>query len=80
MERLGMTKAEVLALNECARANAIGVCYWHRPRTMERLHLRGLVEKWAPPSVAERPRLRAMPWRLTDEGRAQRARKGDAKP
>lgn len=69
-----MSKAEVDALNEVARHNERGVCYWFRAKTMERLQARGLVETWTPPSVAERPRLKQRPWRLTDEGRAQRAR------
>lgn len=74
MSALGMTKAEITALDECARANAKGILYWFRPRTMARLQRCGFVEKWSPPSVAERPRLKARPWRLTDEGKAQRAR------
>ena len=74
MTDLAMTKAEVEALDELARHNAKGLCYWWRPKTMERLRERGLVEQWTPPSVLERPRLKARPWRLTDAGRAQRAR------
>lgn len=74
MADLRMSKAEVAALDECARSNMAGILYWFRPMTMDRLRKRGLVEKWSPPSVLERPRLKARPWRLTDEGRAQRAR------
>ena len=74
MSDLRMSKAEIDALKAVARHNEQGVLYWFRPRTMQRLCERGLVETWTPKSVAERPRLKQRPWRLTDEGRAQRAR------
>jgi hypothetical protein len=74
MGDLRMKRSDIEALHEVARHNFKGVLYWFRPRTMERLQRLGLVEQWTPPSVAERPRLKARPWRLTDAGRAQRGR------
>nr|WP_303683007.1 hypothetical protein [Brevundimonas naejangsanensis] len=56
------------ALDECKRHNDRGVLYWWRGKSMTALEEIGLVERWTPPSVAERPRLSARPWRLTDIG------------
>jgi len=66
----------VAALRELERHNAKGVCYWFRPKAMERLHSHGLAEQWTPPSVAERPRIKKRPWRITDAGRVFLARNG----
>jgi hypothetical protein len=74
MSGLPMTPREVKALNEVHRHDYARVLYWFRPKTMQLLHARGLVEQWTPPSVRERPRLKARPWRLTEEGRAYLAR------
>jgi len=69
-----LTLVERLALNECAQTNRNRCLYWWRPKTMARLNAKGLVEAWLPQSVAERPRMKRRPWRLTDAGRQYLAR------
>lgn len=44
--------------------------YWFRQASMRELEALGYVEQWLPPSVAERPRMKQRPWRITDAGRA----------
>lgn len=66
----------VAALRELERYNAKGVCYWFRPKAMERLRSHGFAEQWTPPSVAERPRIKRRPWRITHAGEAFLARNG----
>lgn len=66
-----MTKAQLDALREVARCRGP---YWWRLASMRVLEAAGLVETYTPPSVAERPRLKARPYRITDEGRAALAR------
>lgn len=66
----------VAALRELERHNDKGICYWFRPKAMERLRLCGFAEQWTPRSVEERPRMKKRPWRITDAGRAFLARNG----
>lgn len=58
------------ALSECQRHNDSGLCYWWRTSSMRLLEERCLVAKWTPNSVAQRPRMKARPWKVTDLGRA----------
>ncbi|MGR9413115.1 hypothetical protein [Rhizobium leguminosarum] len=44
--------------------------YWFRQASMRELAVLGYAEQWLPPSVAERPRMKQRPWRITDAGRA----------
>jgi hypothetical protein len=57
------------ALEECARHNDRGTCYWFREKSMQGLAVLGLAERWTPPSVAERPRMMRRPWLVTRAGR-----------
>lgn len=58
------------ALTYCARQNRRGLLVWGAPKSMAALAEMGLVEQWTPPSVAERPRMKARPWRITEAGKA----------
>lgn len=70
-----LTVRQLEALHEVDEHQAKGLLYWIRPATMRQLADLGLVETWRPPSVAERPRMRARPYRLTTAGRARLERK-----
>ena len=60
-----LSAREVEALKEVSGYRGL---YWYREKTMQRLQAKGLVETWEPPSVAERPRMVARPWRITANG------------
>jgi len=57
------------ALDECDRYNARGLNFWWRVSSMAKLEAMGLVEKFTPPSVAERKRMTKRPYILTEAGR-----------
>lgn len=65
-----LTAHQSRVLGEVRRATDDRRCYWWRPKTMAVLQELGLVESYTPPSVAERPRMKARPWRITPAGRA----------
>ena len=65
-----LTKAQSLALAVLGQADGRNVCVWIMPKTMASLVVLGLAETYTPPSVAERPRMKARPWRITPAGRA----------
>ena len=56
------------ALQDVSRCH--GSPYWWREASMKKLEAMGFVEKYCPPSVAERPRMKARPWRVTSAGLA----------
>ncbi|KAA0684579.1 hypothetical protein DTW90_36175 [Neorhizobium sp. P12A] len=65
-----MNKRLLTALREIASySGRIGRLYWFRQALMRELAVMGYVEQWLPPSVAERPRMKQRPWRITDAGR-----------
>lgn len=65
-----LTPRLIEALVECERyTTKIKGLYWWREASMKKLEAMGLVEQWLPPSVAERPRMKARPYRITDKGR-----------
>jgi hypothetical protein len=57
------------ALAECAAHNRRDNLYWWRRTSMAKLEAMGLVEVYTPPSVAERPKLKLRPYRITPAGR-----------
>lgn len=65
-----LTKAQRDTLRELARIDGRGLCYWARPASCARLAERGLAEQYAPPSVVDRKRMKARPYRITPAGRA----------
>lgn len=56
------------ALEDCHMYTAQIGPYWWRVASMEKLEALGLAEQYCPPSVAERPRVKARPYRLTNMG------------
>ncbi|MBX5089396.1 hypothetical protein [Rhizobium lentis] len=66
-----MNKRLLSALKEIsAYSSKTGRLYWFRQSSMRELEALGYVEQWLPPSVAERPRMKQRPWRITEAGRA----------
>lgn len=66
----GLTKGQRDTLRELAGFDGQNRCYWWRQASCARLAELGLAEQYTPPSVAERPRLKARPYRITASGRA----------
>lgn len=64
------TPALFEALAEVGRYEGRNRLYWWRRASMRKLEALGLVEQWLPPSVVERPRMKARPYRITATGRA----------
>lgn len=65
-----LTKAQLDTLRELSRIDGKGICYWARAASCARLAKAGLAEQYTPPSVAERKRMKARPYRITPAGRA----------
>lgn len=65
-----LTKAQTDTLRELSRNDGRGLCFWARPASCAALAKLGLAETYTPPSVVERPRMKARPYRITDAGRA----------
>jgi hypothetical protein len=68
------------ALHEVSRYSGTNRLFWWREASMRKLQGLGFVEQWLPPSVAERKRMKARPWRITEAGRLvlADANKGEA--
>lgn len=66
------------ALLEVGRYDGTGRLYWWRRTSMQQLEALGYVEQWLPNSVAQSPRMKARPYRLSATGRA--ALQPDATP
>ncbi|MES3028518.1 MAG: hypothetical protein V4820_11770 [Pseudomonadota bacterium] len=64
-----LTPAQRDTLKELAKFEGQNRCYWWRVASCARLADLGLAEPYTPPSVVERPRLQARPYRITDAGR-----------
>lgn len=64
-----LTKAQTDTLRELAKFDGQNRCYWWRVASCARLAALGLAETYTPPSVVERPRLQARPYRITEAGR-----------
>lgn len=65
-----LTRAQREALSAYAHAADHACIYWGSPKTSATLSALGLVEKYLPPSVAQRPRMKARPYRITPAGRS----------
>lgn len=64
-----LTKAQTDTLRELRTLDGKGICYWAREASCKRLAELGLAEQYTPPSVAERKRMKARPYRITPAGR-----------
>lgn len=65
-----LTKAQHDALKSYAWAADRGCIYWGSPKSSVVLASLGMIEKYCPPSVAERKRMKARPYHITPAGRA----------
>ena len=65
-----LTKAQMEALAELASYEARGRTYWWREASMRVLIEHGLAEQYALPPLADRPRMKRRPYRITPAGRA----------
>lgn len=65
-----LTKAQRDTLRELSANEGRNWCFWARPNSCAALAELGLAETYTPPSVAERPRMLARPFRITPTGRA----------
>ncbi|RAK51619.1 helix-turn-helix domain-containing protein [Phenylobacterium soli] len=65
-----LTRAMLGTLRELASFDGNNRCYWFRPVSCAQLAELGLAETYTPPSVAERPRMKKRPYRITAAGRA----------
>lgn len=72
-----LTKAMLDTLRELKSFDGKNRCYWWRQASCARLAALGFAEQYAPPSVLERSRLRARPYRITEAGRTALANKED---
>jgi hypothetical protein len=68
MGKLKKRQREALAL--VGRYEGRNLCFWGMRASMAALADMGLVETYTPPSVAERPRMKKRPYRITEAGRA----------
>ncbi len=64
-----MTKVTWDALAELASYEGRNRTYWWREASMLILIENGFAEQYTPPSVAERPRMKKRPYRITPAGR-----------
>lgn len=69
-EKVRLTLGQRDTLRELLMFDGKNRCYWARQASCARLAALGLAEQYAPPSVLERSRLRARPYRITPAGRA----------
>lgn len=67
---LKLTKAQLDTLRELSKLDGKNRCYWWRVSSCLRLAALGLAEQYEPPSVTERPRMKARPFRITPAGRS----------
>lgn len=64
-----LTKAQRDTLRELAGYEGRNRCFWWRVASCKSLEALGLAETYTPPSVAERPRMKSRPYRLTEAAR-----------
>lgn len=69
-EGVKLTKAQARVLGIFGRIDGKNRLHWGTPKTSRELAAMGLLEAYLPPSVAERPRMKARPYRITEAGRA----------
>ena len=74
-----LTKAQRETLKEMDRYEHRGWVYWFREASCRALAELGLAEQYLPPSVAQRPRMKARPYRITPAGRAALSQPGDGR-
>lgn len=65
-----LTKRLQDALRQVGSCDGKNVCFWWLRASMSKLEALGLTEQYMPPSVAERPRLKLRPYRITPAGLA----------
>lgn len=65
-----LTKLQHDTLRALGRIDGKGLCFWERVGSCAVLAKLGLAETYTPPSVVERPRMKARPYRITEAGRA----------
>jgi len=70
VSEIKLTNAQRDTLRELSRIYGRGICFWARPASCAALAKLGLAETYAPPSVIERRRMKARPYRITEAGRA----------
>lgn len=68
-ERPALSEAQLRVLAIYGRIDGRNQLYWGSRKTSAALAALGLVEPYLPPSVAERPRMTARPYRITAAGR-----------
>lgn len=72
-----LTKAQRDTLRELAANEGRNRCYWWRVASCQQLAAMGYAETYTPPSVLERPRIKARPYRITTAGLAALSKSPD---